>query len=241
MATPVVNIDTMPMPGPFYAGSTLRVTCSVVSQSNDETPLASIAKDGLLIQSMDNNVHIGVLRSVLLVPLSSMQDSGNYTCIGQSTPNPATDEIASSDERNATFALTVSGENCLNLFKTYLLYIQIAFPSLAPTPIASLNSTSERFPDTATVYLLCTATLPIQQNELTASFQFQWFKGTQDITSFSTSSGLTSTLVRMEPVAGSYTYTCRSSVIVAGDPPYSAEDSASITVTGTYKTSLLFA
>ena len=112
----------------------------------------------------------------------------------------------------------------------------LPFPSPAPTPNVSLSSTTVRLPSVSpynTLTLTCTATLPVPRDMLTASLSFTWLKGSDDVTSSSSSSDpLTSTLTRQETTPSTFTYTCRYSVVVSGDTPYTADTSATVTVTG---------
>ena len=112
----------------------------------------------------------------------------------------------------------------------------LPFPSPAPTPNVSLSSTTVRLPSISpynNLTLTCTATLPVPRDMLTASLSFKWLKGSDDVTSSSSSSDpLTSTLTRQETTPSTLTYTCRYSVVVSGDTPYTADTSATVTVTG---------
>ena len=109
-------------------------------------------------------------------------------------------------------------------------------PPPAPTPNVSLSSTTVRLPSVSpynTLTLTCTATLPVPRDMLTASLSFTWLKGSDDVTSSSSSSDpLTSTFIRQETTPATLTYTCRYSVEVSGDTPYTADTSATVTVTG---------
>ena len=111
-----------------------------------------------------------------------------------------------------------------------------SLPPPAPTPNVSLSSTTVRLPSVSpynTLTLTCTATLPVSRDMLTASLSFTWLKGSDDVTSSSSSSDpLTSTLTRQETTPSTFTYTCRYSVVVSGDTPYTADTSATVTVTG---------
>ena len=115
-------------------------------------------------------------------------------------------------------------------------YLYIINPP-APTPNVSLNSTTVHLPSVSpynTLTLTCTATLPVPHDMLTASLSFTWLKGSDDVTSSSSSSSdpLNSTLTRQETTPSTLTYTCRYSVVVSGDTPYTADTSATVTVTG---------
>ena len=118
---------------------------------------------------------------------------------------------------------------------TCVCYLYIINPP-APTPCVSLSSTTVRLPSVSpynTLTLTCTATLPVPRDMLTASLSFTWLKGSSDVTSSSSSSDpLTSTLTRQETTPSTLTYTCRYSVVVSGDTPYTADTSATVTVTG---------
>ena len=132
-----------------------------------------------------------------------------------------------------------------NYVLTRMFYISLWFipsplpplsPPTAPTPNVSLSSTTVRLPSVSpynNLTLICTATLPVPRDMLTASLSFTWLKGSDDVTSFSSSSvPLTSTLTRQETIPSTLTYTCRYSVVVSGDTPYTADTSATVTVTG---------
>ena len=82
-----------------------------------------------------------------------------------------------------------------------------------------------------TLSLFCNASLPLPPSQLNATLTFTWLKDSEDVTSSSSSTTLTSVLTREENVTGSFSYTCRYSVVVLGDDPYTAEASAAITVT----------
>ena len=109
-------------------------------------------------------------------------------------------------------------------------------PPPAPTPNVSISSTTVRLPSVSpynTLTLTCTATLPVPRDALHASLSFTWLKGSDDVTSSSSSSDpLTSTLTRQETTPSTLTYTCRYNVVVSGDTPYTADTSATVTVTG---------
>ena len=122
------------------------------------------------------------------------------------------------------------------LFLLLILFILFFSPSPAPTPNVSLCSTTVHLPFVSpynTLTLTCTATLPVPHDMLTASLSFTWLKGSDDVTSSSSSSDpLTSTLTRQETTPSTLTYTCRYNVVVSGDTPYTADTSATVTVTG---------
>ena len=103
---------TSPSSPPYYAGTQLVMTCSVVAQRpSEQTATAVIYRNGVPVNEAVVSTTINGVESVLtLSPLTMTTDDAEYRCIGWSSSNPPNVNILNSDNTTEPLTLTVTGE-----------------------------------------------------------------------------------------------------------------------------------
>ena len=113
VSEPVVVLTvTSPSSPPYYAGTQLVMTCSVVAQRpSEQTASAVIYRNGVPVNEAVVSTTFNGVESVLtLSPLTMTTDDAEYKCIGSSSSNPPNVNILNSDNATSVNNLMVTGE-----------------------------------------------------------------------------------------------------------------------------------
>ena len=112
MAEPVFHFTVSnPMTPPYYAGTTLTMMCDVIPQVPlEQTGSVDILRNGSPVsEAVKTSTSTGVQSMLTLSSLSMTTNSGDYVCVGRSSPNPPNNNILNSNDVTSTITLQVSG------------------------------------------------------------------------------------------------------------------------------------
>ena len=99
------------MTPPYYAGTTLTMMCDVIPQVPlEQTGSVDILRDSSPVsEAVETSTSTGVQSMLTLSPLSMTANSGEYVCVGWSSPDPPNSNILNSNDVTSTITLQVSG------------------------------------------------------------------------------------------------------------------------------------